>query len=201
MFGRSPAKDAADGLLAQLLRTPRGDGEGANGSLPRALATDLGLGSREDFDPLTAERGLPWDGPRPDILARISDAPWRSCGDTVERLDLLALALVSGAEPAPGIRSAEVLSHARDPIRERLDVCGPREADAMLRALEGRFVPSGASGAPTRGRPEVLPTGRNFFSIDSRALPTPVAWRLGWASAEALLDRYLMDHGLSLIHI
>ena len=138
---------------------------------------------------------MPWDGPRPDILARISDAPWRSCGDTVERLDLLALALVSGAEPAPGIRSAEVLSHARDPIRERLDVCGPREADAMLRALEGRFVPSGASGAPTRGRPEVLPTGRNFFSIDSRALPTPVAWRLGWASAEALLDRHLMDHG------
>ena len=195
VFGRSPAKDAADGLLAQILRTPRGDGEGANGSLPRALATDLGLGSREDFDPLTAERGLPWDGPRPDILARISDAPWRSCGDTVERLDLLALALVSGAEPAPGIRSAEVLSHARDPIRERLDVCGPREADAMLRALEGRFVPSGASGAPTRGRPEVLPTGRNFFSIDSRALPTPVAWRLGWASAEALLDRHLMDHG------
>ena len=65
----------------------------------------------------------------------------------------------------------------------------------MLRALEGRFVPSGASGAPTRGRPEVLPTGRNFFSIDSRALPTPVAWRLGWASAEALLDRHLMDHG------
>ena len=65
----------------------------------------------------------------------------------------------------------------------------------MLRALSGRFVPSGASGAPTRGRPEVLPTGRNFFSIDSRALPTPVAWRLGWASAEALLDRHLMDHG------
>ena len=75
VFGRSPAKDAADGLLAQILRTPRGDGEGASGSLPRALASDLGLGSREDFDPLTAERGLPWDGPRPDILARISDAP------------------------------------------------------------------------------------------------------------------------------
>ena len=36
---------------------------------PQALASDLGLGSREDFDPLTAERGLPWDGPRPDTGA------------------------------------------------------------------------------------------------------------------------------------
>ena len=195
VFGRSPAKDAADGLLAQILRTPRGDGEGAGDSLPRALASDLGLGSREDFDPLTAERALAWEGPRPDVLARISDAPWRSCGDTVERLDLLSLALVSGSETPPGTRSGEVLAHACDPIRERLDACGPREGEAMLRALSGRFVPSGASGAPTRGRPEVLPTGRNFFSIDSRALPTPVAWRLGWASAEALLDRHLMDHG------
>jgi cobaltochelatase CobN len=69
------------------------------------------------------------------------------------------------------------------------------EGAALLRGLAGRFIPPGASGAPTRGRPEVLPTGRNFFSIDSRALPTPVAWRLGWASAEALLQRYLLDHG------
>ena len=195
IFGQSPATQAAAGLLTQILRTPRGDGEGANGALPRALAIDLGLGSPEDFDPLTAERGLAWGGPRPDILERISGAPWRSCGDTVERLDLLALALVSGDQQPPGPRSAEILAHARDPIRERLAACGPREGDAMLRALSGRFVPSGASGAPTRGRPEVLPTGRNFFSIDSRALPTPVAWRLGWASAEALLDRHLMDHG------
>jgi cobaltochelatase CobN len=40
-----------------------------------------------------------------------------------------------------------------------------------------------------------LPTGRNFFSIDSRALPTPTAWRLGWASANAVIERYLQDHG------
>jgi cobaltochelatase CobN len=73
--------------------------------------------------------------------------------------------------------------------------CGPREQQALLNGLAGRFIPAGASGAPTRGRPEVLPTGRNFFSIDSRALPTPVAWRLGWASAEVLLDRHLMEHG------
>ena len=195
VFGQSPSTDLADGLLAQILRTPRGDGEGANASLPRAIARDLGLGGDDGFDPLTAERGAPWAGTRPSCLTRQSDDPWRSTGDTVERIDRLAAAMVAGRASPAGPASALVIQQALVTIRERLDVCGPRETEAMLRGLAGRFIPAGASGAPTRGRPEVLPTGRNFFSIDSRALPTPVAWRLGWASAEALLDRHLMDHG------
>ena len=183
VFGRSPAKDAADGLLCQILRTPRGDGEGAGDSLPRALASDLGLGSREDFDPLTAERALAWDGPRPDVLARISDAPWRSQGrhGRASRSAFTCAGVGDGATPGndlPKFWRRRVI-----PSASVWMPAGRAKADAMLRALSGRFVPSGASGAPTRGRPEVLPTGRNFFSIDSRALPTPVAWRLGWASA------------------
>jgi len=195
VFGTSPSTDLADGLLTQILRTPRGDGEGMNASLPRAIAHDLGLGGDDRFDPLTAARGAPWDGARPSRLAALSDDAWRSAGDTVERIDNLAAAMVAGRSDPVGPASALVIDRALATIRERLDACGPRETEAMLRGLSGQFIPAGASGAPTRGRPEVLPTGRNFFSIDSRALPTPVAWRLGWASAEALLDRHLMDHG------
>ena len=193
VFGVSPEVDLANSLLTQILRTPRGDGEAHNAALPRALAADLAFA--EEFDPLTAERATPWSGERPGQLAAMSDDPWRSAGDTVERLDRLALALVSGTASAPGPQSQLVLERALPNIRDRLAACGPREGEALLRGLDGKFIPAGASGAPTRGRPEVLPTGRNFFSIDSRALPTPVAWRLGWASAEALLDRHLMDHG------
>src|SRR3546814_15610521 len=65
----------------------------------------------------------------------------------------------------------------------------------LLRGLDGRFVPPGPSGEPTRGRPEVLPTGRNFYSLDARALPTPAAWTLGWRSADALLQGHRQDHG------
>ena len=65
----------------------------------------------------------------------------------------------------------------------------------MLTGLDGRFVAPGPSGAPTRGRPDVLPTGRNFYSVDSRAVPTPAAWELGKKSAELLIRRYLQDHG------
>ena len=197
VFGTSPADDLANGLLTQILRTPRHAGEGADAALPRALASDLDLrdAAGDILDPLTAERGQVWQNARPSVLQSMSDQPWRSVGDTVERLDRLARALVDGNAQTVGRQSALIIDTALPAIREALMVCGPREQQALLNGLAGRFIPAGASGAPTRGRPEVLPTGRNFFSIDSRALPTPVAWRLGWASAEVLLDRYLMEHG------
>ncbi|MBF3263551.1 cobaltochelatase subunit CobN, partial [Pseudomonas aeruginosa] len=53
----------------------------------------------------------------------------------------------------------------------------------------------GPSGAPSRGRLDVLPTGRNFFSVDVRNLPTPTAWRIGFQSANLLLERHLQEHG------
>ena len=65
----------------------------------------------------------------------------------------------------------------------------------LLAALQGRFVPPGPSGAPSRGRLDVLPTGRNFYSVDVRHLPTPTAWRIGVQSAERLLERHLQDEG------
>jgi cobaltochelatase CobN len=64
-----------------------------------------------------------------------------------------------------------------------------------MQSLEGKFVAPGPSGAPTRGRPDVLPTGRNFYSVDSRSLPTPAAWELGQKSAELLIARYVQDNG------
>jgi cobaltochelatase CobN len=70
-----------------------------------------------------------------------------------------------------------------------------QEITNLLHALEGKYVPSGASGAPTRGRPEVLPTGRNFYSVDIRAIPTETAWLVGSAAAEALIERYTQENG------
>ncbi len=69
------------------------------------------------------------------------------------------------------------------------------EIDACLRALSGGFVPSGPSGAPTRGQADILPTGRNFYSLDPRIIPTPAAWETGKALGDALLQRYLEEEG------
>ncbi len=71
--------------------------------------------------------------------------------------------------------------------------CGAAEIDALLRGLDGRFVRPGPSGAPTRGRPDVLPTGRNFFAVDVRAVPTPSAWRIGQLAAERLVETYWQE--------
>src|SRR5690606_26091934 len=59
----------------------------------------------------------------------------------------------------------------------------------------GHHVPPGPSGAPGRGRTDVMPTGRNLFTADPRTLPTPTAWEIGRAAAEEVLRRYLQDHG------
>ncbi|KAF0675506.1 cobaltochelatase subunit CobN [Profundibacterium mesophilum] len=190
IFGQSPEGVQERDLLQALLRVPRGNGTGSDASLPRALAADLELG----FDPLDCDMAAPWDGPRPGALA--SGDTWRSHGDTVERLEALAARLLDdpGLAP-PGAASAAVLTAARDHVRPTLRACGPAEAEGLLTALSGRFVAPAPSGAPTRGRLDVLPTGRNFFSVDSRAVPTPTAWALGWKSANLLIERHLQTEG------
>ncbi len=69
------------------------------------------------------------------------------------------------------------------------------EIDYVLHALEGGYVPSGPSGAPTRGMAHVLPTGRNFYTVDPRSLPSPAAWTVGQQLARALLARYQQETG------
>ncbi|MSU90460.1 cobaltochelatase subunit CobN [Rhodobacteraceae bacterium 2CG4] len=191
IFGRAPEGRLARDLIVALTRIPRGDGKGGDASLPRALVADLGLGK---FDPLDCDLGQPWTGPRPEVLADLTEDPWRSNGDAVERLELLASALVEGA-PAPGPASAAVLEQIRTTIRPAVTGTGSAEMGGLLTALDGRFLPPGPSGAPTRGRLDVLPTGRNFYSVDSRAIPTRAAWALGWKSANLLIDRHLQEHG------
>lgn len=80
-------------------------------------------------------------------------------------------------------------------IRDGLHVLDDIELDAIVRALDGRFIEPGPAGAPSRGRSDVLPTGRNLFSVDPRSVPTPTAWANGKRAAKAILDRYLSDHG------
>ncbi len=192
MFGKAPEGDQLTDLLAALVRTPRHAGEGGDASLPRALAADLGLG----FDPLDCPMAEPWAGPKPAALLDASAQPWRSHGDTVERLELLGRALIQGRQPDPGWSATrQVLSAIETTVRPALERSGDAEIRGVLTALDGRFVEPGPSGAPTRGRLDVLPTGRNFFSVDSRAVPTAAAWHLGWKSAALLVERYLQEHG------
>ena len=194
IFGIAPKGQLQNDLLLALARLPRATGQDGDQSLTRALALDLGL---DEFDPLGCDLGLPYEGPKPDELNRVNQDIWRINGDTVERLEILALALVSGEIECPNgwVFTKPVLRSISDNLRPKIEACGPREISSLLAGLDGKFVAPGPSGAPTRGRLDVLPTGKNFFSIDVRAVPSKTAWALGQLSASLLVDRYMQDEG------
>ena len=128
-----------------------------------------------------------------------------------DAVEAQAAALVGGMEArgwtAPAVPEVvrEVLGRSDDAVaavlRFAVDEVVPRlerttdELDATLHALEGGYVPAGPSGSPLRGLVNVLPTGRNFYSVDPRAIPSRLAWETGQAMADSLIDRYRADTG------
>ncbi|WOI35150.1 cobaltochelatase subunit CobN [Tritonibacter scottomollicae] len=72
---------------------------------------------------------------------------------------------------------------------------GAAEMRGLLEALAGRMIAPGPSGSPYRGRSDVMPTGRNLFTTDPRAVPSRAAQAQGVKLAEELLRRHLQDHG------
>lgn len=193
IFGKAPEGRLLTDLTVALARVPRGAGDGHDASLQRAIADDAEC----DFDPLDCNPAAAWNGAKAYILQAISDDIWRSHGDTIERIELLAASLVHGdiACPDDWPRTQLVLNEITEKIEPSVKQCGTAEIAGFLAGLNGAFVDPGPSGAPTRGRPDVLPTGRNFYSVDTRAVPTETAWALGQKSAELLIVRYMQDNG------
>ncbi|MEL7179059.1 MAG: cobaltochelatase subunit CobN, partial [Pseudomonadota bacterium] len=156
IFGQSPTGQQAHNLAIALARVPRGDGKGGNASLLRALARDLGL----TIDPLDCDlAGKPPEKPK----ALDDGTTWRTNGDTVEKLEALCQqGLRDGGWGDVGFTpqaSQAVLDEIFTHILPTVAACGDQEGAALLTGLAGRFVPPGPSGAPTRGRMDVLPTG------------------------------------------
>ncbi len=75
------------------------------------------------------------------------------------------------------------------------DACSVAETEGLLAALDGRFVAPGPAGSPAAGRMDVLPTGRNLYSVDPRAVPTRTAYEIGTRAAAEFANRYAQDHG------
>ena len=201
ILGQLPAIDELSETLVALLRLPRGEANEERGILHN-LALDLGL---KGYDPLATDVS-PWLGPKPALLVQQSDNLWRSSMDTRERLESLALNLVNEylLSPQPNNINdlattlpftSEQLNYAKSIILVALEDSAVRETQALIQGLAGQAVEPGPSGAPTRGRLDTLPTGRNFFSLDNRSVPSAAAWALGQRSAQALIERHLQEHG------
>ncbi|MFH1026991.1 MAG: cobaltochelatase subunit CobN [Pseudomonadota bacterium] len=81
-----------------------------------------------------------------------------------------------------------------DTVRD--GVLASDETGSLFNGFNAGYIAPGPSGLMTRGKPEILPTGRNFYSLDPHKLPSPVAWETGKQLAEKTLDKYLEDEGL-----
>lgn len=202
ILGELPENAKLADTLVALLRLPRGDDPASQGILHNLIADlDLRIDS-ELFDPLAAGRE-DWTGAKPNLLLAVRDELWRSEADTRERLELLALKWVERYVLGEGDleelddypQSRSQFEYARNRIHKALEQSVELEIRSLLNGLSGRFVEPGPSGAPTRGRLDTLPTGRNFFSVDNRSIPSPAAWAIGERSAQALIERHLQEHG------
>jgi cobaltochelatase CobN len=208
IFGQCPQGRQLRDLIVAIARIPNRHSSG----ITRAIAQDWGL----DFDPLTADLSMPSGE-----YSIVNGTECRTIGDIVEVLEEHAALLVEkliNQDSEFRIQDSEfrnqescrdVIHRVSSPstdamnrvstwIRDRLLPAlqqTDQEITHLLHGLDGGYVPSAPSGAPTRGRPEVLPTGRNFYSVDIRAIPTETAWDIGRKAAETLVEYYTQEHG------
>ncbi len=143
VFGQSPEGRLARDLTVALARVPRGDGQGRR----RLADPGAGAGSRppRQFDPLDCDMAAPWPGPRPEALA-LADDPWRTNGDTVERLELLAAALVDALPDAPAAAGAVSFTADAGAFLPR-----ERGGDHRPDGISGEDALSAAHSSPTAG--------------------------------------------------
>ncbi len=199
IFGQCPQGTQLRDLIIAITRIPNRYSIG----ITRAIAQKWGL----DIDPLTDDLSTPLCAPE-SLCERL-----KSChiiGDVVELLETEAAHLVEELiESSRGLALLNPYKSSEEsiklPITQTLNWIQEKllpalqktseETTNLLRGLDGKYVPSGASGAPTRGRPEVLPTGKNFYAVDIRAIPTETAWDIGRKAAETLIETYTQEHG------
>jgi cobaltochelatase CobN len=212
ILGRPPEGEQLVGLLQAITRVPNLEAPSLRASVASLFGLELGslldnLGVRFDVEP--------------GELARLAGRAIVTGSDAllaVDELCHLLLALlqkhsydtgsipvvlaetfprgehlrVDRAEVVAGI--GRVLAYVCDHLTPALARTTDETAN-LLRALDGRHVPAGPSGAPTRGMAHILPTGRNFYTVDPRALPSTAAWRVGQELAREVLDRHIAETG------
>ncbi|MHC8420928.1 cobaltochelatase subunit CobN [Streptomyces sp. NB004] len=170
VLGNPPGADRVNLVLAILRARQIWGGTTALPGLREALGLDESAATRTTADAAEEQARA--------LVQAMDDAGW----------DLAAVPSEHGEQVAA------VLEFAAREVVPRL-AATTAEIDHAVHALNGGFVPAGPSGSPLRGLVNVLPTGRNFYSVDPKAVPSRLAWETGQALADSLLERYRTDNG------
>ncbi|MQY17233.1 cobaltochelatase subunit CobN [Nocardia macrotermitis] len=185
ILGQAPSGAAEVDLVLAMLRARQlWSGEDHVPGLREALGlSESGDESRERVDAFEQRAR--------ELVSAMQESDW-----AVTEIDALTERLLtdSGTDPERLDAVRRVLGFAATEVVPRLRQTGV-EIARILHALNGGFIPAGPSGSPLRGLINVLPTGRNFYSVDPKAVPSRLAWETGQAMADSLLERYVADHG------
>ncbi|MCL8251628.1 cobaltochelatase subunit CobN [Aeromicrobium fastidiosum] len=173
VLGQAPAGEARVNLVLSILRASQiwGGETGAVPGLRSALGLKEGDGHLGAIDEIEEQAralviGMEEAGWDASVARTLTDVP-----DVVRVLEFAATEVVPR------------LAKTTD------------ELDHVLHALDGGFIPAGPSGSPLRGLVNVLPTGRNFYTVDPKAVPSRLAWETGRSMADSLIERHLHDTG------
>ncbi|MGB9792338.1 MAG: cobaltochelatase subunit CobN [Thermacetogeniaceae bacterium] len=192
IFGEVPQGERRVEFISSILRFDSGE----EVSLRRAVAKLMGL----DLAELLADQG------------RFSTRYGKSYGALLEEIDAACRAfighLLKGEEVDPGLAQEilgdkfvfpDALGEVNSLLPRVLDldrrIEESQEIEFLLSGFAGKYIPAGPSGLITRGRDDVLPTGRNFYSLDPYRVPTRAAWEIGKRLAEKVLEKYLDEEG------
>ncbi|MER5788838.1 cobaltochelatase subunit CobN [Streptomyces sp. NPDC001980] len=208
ILGGGPVGEPRVNLVLAVLRASQVWGGQANAlpGLRASFAAHFGLSEKE----LLAEPGAPVKVPVE--LSDLVEGPSRTAADAIDLLEQLCRRVAEGmeqrdwaaAESRALVREVLGGTELPDAVAVLEFACTevvPRlarttdEIGHILKALDGGYVPAGPSGSPTRGLVNVLPTGRNFYSVDPKAIPSRLSWEVGQSLADSLVQRYLQDTG------
>ena len=178
VLGQVPDGAELINLVLAVLRSPQIFGGQVNG-VP-GLRAALGLGENASLSEVDAV-----EEQARELVAAVAASEWSV--DAVPEI-------VERTVRAPNEVVSAALRFACQEVVPRLARTGD-EITAILHALDGGYVPAGPSGSPLRGLINVLPTGRNFYSVDPKAIPSRLAYQTGQAMAESLLQRHLDETG------
>ncbi|MFB8245278.1 cobaltochelatase subunit CobN [Streptomyces sp. NPDC055952] len=179
VLGNPPAGADRVNLVLAILRARQiWGGTTALPGLREALGLDESAATRTTADAAEEQARA--------LVQAMEDADWDPAA--------VPAVVAAGVDAGRAEQVAAILRFAADEVVPRLSAT-TGEIDHAVHALNGGFVPAGPSGSPLRGLVNVLPTGRNFYSVDPKAVPSRLAWETGQALADSLLERYRTDNG------
>lgn len=168
VLGRAPDGEQLIDLVLAVTRLPQGSVPSLRATVAAELGIDLAAAGRVDTDRVEARAR--------ELVEALAASGWDGDSPVADGTGSVTLRWIA--------RSLIPALHATTD-----------ELEHLLGGLAGRHVPAGPSGAPSRGAANVLPTGRNFYSVDPKAIPSQLAWQVGQGLADRLVERHLAETG------